>query len=186
MEKILTINGIEYIQKAEYDKAQQDVENIKQMVSSSIADLTGLLGTQKVVSKEKEEKPVPQGYVAKRNKDLQIRVAGQKIYKIINMDESGHFYGKPNKKLIFDVRDVIAINKQYNNKTTKESIQKMSKDFSLPIDTIHRIIYNIDQNTFIDYVKEYLSSVNEIKIKNKKVSTQNNPQKRKEGGYYTV
>lgn len=44
--KILDIGGIEYIQKEEYDKAKKDIDNIKQLVSSSIAGLNDFLGTQ--------------------------------------------------------------------------------------------------------------------------------------------
>ena len=54
--KILDIGGIEYIQKTEYDKAQKDIDNIKQLVSSSIAGLNDFLGTQ-VIAQSVAQKP---------------------------------------------------------------------------------------------------------------------------------
>ena len=53
--KILDIGGIEYIQKAEYDKAKKDINNIKQLVSSSIAGLNDFLVAQnpKQIKKER-------------------------------------------------------------------------------------------------------------------------------------
>ena len=40
-----------------------------------------------------------------------------------------------------------------------------------------------DNKIIKPYIKQYLSSVNDIKIKAKEIQTQNNPQKRKEMGY---
>ena len=190
MDKILEINGIKYIQKSEYDKAKRDVDNIKQLVSSSIAGLNNFLSNQVVAQpiKQTVKKPAkkttkqPKGH-SLRNPYLQLRVGGQKPYKIIKMDKQGYLFGKPNRKLIFDIRDVMQINKRYNSSTNKKDIEKMAKDYQLPVDTIHRIIYNIDNNIFKPYIAEYLSSVNDIKLKAKHIQTQNNPQKRKEMGY---
>lgn len=195
MDKILTINGVEYIQKAEYDKAKKDVDNIKQLVSSSIAGLNDFLGTQviaqsvaqkpKQIKKEIKKASTKETGYALRNPKLKIRKSGQREYHIIRMDKSGNFWGKPNKKLIFDIHDVMAVNKRYSSQTSKDDIVKMARDCQLPVDTIHRIIYNLDKNIFKPYIKEWLSSVNDIKIKTKKITVQNNPQKRKEMGIYS-
>lgn len=186
MDKILEINGIKYIQKSEYDKVKKDVDNIKQLVSSSIAGLNDFLGNQviaqPIVQKPKQEIKKPTGY-SLRNPKLKIRKSGQREYHIIRMDKVGHFWGKPNKKLIFDVRNVIEINKRYNSSTTRKDVDKMARDCQLPVDTVHRIIYNLDKGILKPYIKEYLSSVNDIKIKAKHMQVQNNPQKRKEMGY---
>ena len=189
--KILDIGGIEYIQKAEYDKAQKDIDSIKQLVSSSIAGLNDFLGAQviaqkpKQIKKEIKEAPKREGCYALRNPKLKIRKSGQREYHIIRMDKTGNFWGKPNKKLIFDIHDVMAINKRYNSQTSKDDIAKMARDCQLPVDTTYRIIYNLDKNILKPYIKEWLSAVNDIKIKIKKISVQNNPQKRKEMGIYS-
>ena len=189
--KILDIGGIEYIQKTEYDKAQKDIDSIKQLVSSSIAGLNDFLGAQviaqkpKQIKKEIKEAPKREGCYALRNPKLKIRKSGQREYHIIRMDKTGNFWGKPNKKLIFDIHDVMAINKRYSSQTSKDDIAKMARDCQLPVDTIYRIIYNLDKNILKPYIKEWLSSVNDIKIKTKKISVQNNPQKRKEMGIYS-
>ena len=189
--KILDIGGIEYIQKAEYDKAQKDIDSIKQLVSSSIAGLNDFLGAQviaqkpKQIKKEIKEAPKREGCYALRNPKLKIRKSGQREYHIIRMDKTGNFWGKPNKKLIFDIHDVMAINKRYSSQTSKDDIAKMARDCQLPVDTIYRIIYNLDKNILKPYIKEWLSAVNDIKIKTKKISVQNNPQKRKEMGIYS-
>ena len=185
--KILDIGGIEYIQKTEYDKAQKDIDNIKQLVSSSIAGLNDFLVAQnpKQIKKEIKEAPKREGCYALRNPKLKIRKSGQREYHIIRMDKKGNFWGKPNKKLIFDIHDVMAINKRYSSQTSKDDIAKMARDCQLPVDTIYRIIYNLDKNILKPYIKEWLSAVNDIKIKTKKISVQNNPQKRKEMGIYS-
>ena len=185
--KILDIGGIEYIQKTEYDKAQKDIDNIKQLVSSSIAGLNDFLVAQnpKQIKKEIKEAPKRKGCYALRNPKLKIRKSGQREYHIIRMDKKGNFWGKPNKKLIFDIHDVMAINKRYSSQTSKDDIAKMARDCQLPVDTIYRIIYNLDKNILKPYIKEWLSAVNDIKIKTKKISVQNNPQKRKEMGIYS-
>ena len=185
--KILDIGGIEYIQKEEYDKAQKDIDNIKQLVSSSIAGLNDFLVAQnpKQIKKEIKEAPKREGCYALRNPKLKIRKSGQREYHIIRMDKKGNFWGKPNKKLIFDIHDVMAINKRYSSQTSKDDIAKMARDCQLPVDTIYRIIYNLDKNILKPYIKEWLSAVNDIKIKTKKISVQNNPQKRKEMGIYS-
>ena len=185
--KILDIGGIEYIQKTEYDKAKKDIDNIKQLVSSSIAGLNDFLVAQnpKQIKKEIKEAPKREGCYALRNPKLKIRKSGQREYHIIRMDKKGNFWGKPNKKLIFDIHDVMAINKRYSSQTSKDDIAKMARDCQLPVDTIYRIIYNLDKNILKPYIKEWLSAVNDIKIKTKKISVQNNPQKRKEMGIYS-
>ena len=185
--KILDIGGIEYIQKTEYDKAQKDIDNIKQLVSSSIAGLNDFLVAQnpKQIKKEIKEAPKRKGCYALRNPKLKIRKSGQREYHIIRMDKTGNFWGKPNKKLIFDIHDVMAINKRYSSQTSKDDVAKMARDCQLPVDTIYRIIYNLDKNILKPYIKEWLSAVNDIKIKTKKISVQNNPQKRKEMGIYS-
>ena len=189
--KILDIGGIEYIQKTEYDKAKKDIDNIKQLVSSSIAGLNDFLGTQviaqnpKQIKKEIKEAPKREGCYALRNPKLKIRKSGQREYHIIRMDKTGNFWGKPNKKLIFNIHDVMAINKRYSSQTSKDDVAKMARDCQLPVDTTYRIIYNLDKNILKPYIKEWLSTVNDIKIKTKKTLVQNNPQKRKEMGIYS-
>lgn len=185
--KILDIGGIEYIQKAEYDKAQKDIDSIKQLVSSSIAGLNDFLVAQnpKQIKKEIKEAPKREGCYALRNPKLKIRKSGQREYHIIRMDKKGNFWGKPNKKLIFNIHDVMAINKRYSSQTSKDDVAKMARDCQLPVDTTYRIIYNLDKNILKPYIKEWLSAVNDIKIKTKKISVQNNPQRRKEMGIYS-
>ena len=185
--KILDIGGIEYIQKTEYDKAKKDINNIKQLVSSSIAGLNDFLVAQnpKQIKKEIKEATKREGCYALRNPKLKIRKSGQREYHIIRMDKTGNFWGKPNKKLIFNIHDVMAINKRYSSQTSKDDVAKMARDCQLPVDTTYRIIYNLDKNILKPYIKEWLSSVNDIKIKTKKISVQNNPQKRKEMGIYS-
>lgn len=185
--KILDIGGIEYIQKTEYDKAKKDIDNIKQLVSSSIAGLNDFLVAQnpKQIKKEIKEAPKRKGCYALRNPKLKIRKSGQREYHIIRMDKTGNFWGKPNKKLIFNIHDVMAINKRYSSQTSKDDVAKMARDCQLPVDTTYRIIYNLDKNIFKPYIKEWLSAVNDIKIKTKKTSVQNNPQKRKEMSIYS-
>ena len=189
--KILDIGGIEYIQKEEYDKAKKDIDNIKQLVSSSIAGLNDFLGAQvivqnpKQIKKEIKEAPKREDCYALRNPKLKIRKSGQREYHIIIMDKIGNFWGKPNKKLIFNIHDVMAINKRYSSQTSKDDVAKMARDCQLPVDTTYRIIYNLDKKIFKPYIKEWLSAVNDIKIKTKKISVQNNPQKREEMGIYS-
>lgn len=190
--KILDIGGIEYIQKAEYDKAKKDVDNVKQLVSASIAGLNDFLGAQlpnqsipQKIEQETKKEVKHEDVYSQRSKHLKIRVSGQRKYKILRMSEDGHFYAFPNVELVFDVRDVIEINKRYNSSTTKKDVKKIARDCQLPVDIVHRIIYNLDIGVLKPYIKEYLSSVNNIKIKAKKIETQNNPQKRKEAGIYS-
>lgn len=191
MDKILEINGVEYIQKAEYDKAKSDVDNIKQLVSSSIAGLNDFLGAQlpnQAVNQEIEVETTKVQHTnlySQRSKNLKIRIAGQREYKILRMSDDGYFYAFPNVELVFDIRDVMDINKRYNSSTSKKDVKKMAKDRNLPIDIIHRIIYNLDIGVLKPYIKQYLSSVNDIKVKAKEKAVENNPQKRKEAGIYS-
>lgn len=191
MDKILEINGVEYIQKAEYDKAKSDVDNIKQLVSSSIVGLNDFLGAQlpnQAVNQEIEletTKVQHTNLYSQRSKNLKIRISGQREYKILRMSDDGYFYAFPNVELVFDIRDVMDINKRYNSSTSKKDVKKMAKDRNLPIDIIHRIIYNLDIGVLKPYIKQYLSSVNDIKVKAKEKAVENNPQKRKEAGIYS-
>ena len=180
MKKVINIDGIAYIQKAEYDKAKKDVDTIKKMVASSIVDLSDFLNNQST-AQPKDEKE----YYSKRNSSLKIRQLGQRLYKISYMDDKGRLFSVSGRKIKFTIKDVMAIQKIYNSKTTKADTVQMSKQFNLSVDIIHRIIYNIDYNIFDEYIKKYLSSVNDIKIKKKEIETQNNPEKRKESGIYS-
>ena len=186
MEKILTINGIEYIQKAEYDKAKQDVDNIKQLVSHSIAGLNDFLSNQSIAQSNTQTttKPTKKTDIySKRNPNLKIRVSGVRKYSIRRVDPKGYLHSNPNDRILqFTIKDVIEIQKLYKSATTKEDLKKWSKKFNIPLDGIYRIIYKIDENIFAPFMKEYLSQANDIQIKPKKIETQNNPEKRKELG----
>lgn len=199
MDKILEINGIQYIQKAEYDKAQKDLQNVKTIVSTSIANLTGFLNNTPVtqaaddtVTKETKEvtnkpgrKPSRRHY-SLRNEDLIIYSGETRLYSGLYMDEDGFLYGGGNgRRLKFTIRQVITINKEYSSATTHKDISRWAKNFKLSVNVLYRIIYNIDKGVFVDLIKEYLSSANNIQIKQKPVEEQNNPQKRKEAGIYS-
>ena len=203
MDKILEINGIKYIQKAEYDKAQKDLKNVKKIVSASIANLTGFLNDESVDAKPKVAKAtvakttVSKKTVAKkpttkrskvyslRSKHLSLYPSEIAIYSDLKMNKDGEFHGYHNRPLKFNIRHVISINKEYCSSTTTKDVAKWAREFGFTMNTIHRIIYNLDHGTFVDFIKEYLSSANDISIKHKQVETQNNPQKRKEAGIYS-
>ena len=175
MDKVININGVEYIQKSEYDKAKKDADTIRQIVSSSIADLSNYVNNQSVAQSINQ-------VFSQRSKHLQIRIAGQKIYNISKMTKDGVFFSNPNqRKLIFTIK----VNKQYNEDTTKKDVKKMADDMELPIDTIHRIIYNIDKDTFAKYEKEFLSDIN-TKIERKPAPVENNPEKRRESVLFST
>ena len=179
MDKVININGVEYIQKSEYDKAKKDADTIRQIVSSSIADLSNYVNNQSVAQSINQ-------VFSQRSKHLQIRIAGQKIYNINKMTKDGIFFSNPNqRKLIFTIKDVLKINKKYNKDTTKKDVKKMADDMELPIDTIHRIIYNIDKDTFTKYEKEFLSDIN-TKIERKPAPVENNPEKRRESVLFST
>ena len=194
MDKVIKINDIEYIRKSEYDKAKKDVDNIKQLVSSSIAGLNDFLGNQVIaqsvtqiteqpITKKERQSYKQKKVTSKRSKNLVFRKGAQQLYKIEKMDKDGHFYTWKNKKCNFSIRDVIGIQKIYDSKIDNKKIEKIAKRYSLSVDIIQRIIYNIDANIFDEHIREYLSSANDIEVKPKTVEQQNNPQKRKEAGY---
>lgn len=178
MDKILTINGVEYIQKSEYDKAQKDIDTIRQIVSSSVADLNNHVNGQLIAKSVNQT-------LSQRSKHLQIRISGQRIYHIKRMEQDGTLFSFPNRKMIFSIKDVLKINKRYNENTTKKDIKQISKDTKIPVDTIHRIIYNIDKGTFAEYEKEFLSDIN-TKIERKQAPVENNPEKRRESVLFST
>lgn len=176
MDKVININGVEYIKKAEYDKAKKDADNIKKIVSSSIADLSNLIGAQKIVKSNQ--------VFSKRNQDLQLRQIGAQVYHMGAMDKNGTLYTFQNRKMSITIKDVIKVDKLYNESTTKEDIRVMSKEIGITEDKIHRIIYNLDKGIFKEYIDEFLSEIN-TKIERKPAPVENNPEKRRESVLYS-
>lgn len=180
MDDILIINGVKYVKESQIAEMQQNLQNIKKIVNSALADVNSLAGNQ--LSNHKIEKSVPQ---VKRDIALVLRKAGKKPYKIKRIDDEGNFYSIHNRKLIFTIKDVLEVRKEFSINTTNQDIEQFSKKISLTIDNIHRIIYNLEIGTFDKYINQWLKSVNDINIKHQSRPIENNPQKRREAGIYS-
>ena len=172
MEKIININGVDYIRKSEYDKAKKDADIIRQAISSSLADLSNCLDNQSNTQKNMK-------VFSERSKQLQLRQIATHPYQLGRMEKDGTLYSIQNRKMVFTIKDVIKIDKRYDASTTKKDIKSMSKDFNISEDTIHRIIYNLDKNIFKEYTKKFLVDIN-MEIVRKPAPVQNNPEKRRE------
>lgn len=189
MEDTLVINGVTYIRQSQVAEMEQNLENIRQIVNSALNDVSALVNGQsvvqsnnqvtKTVTKKKVEAPK-----IKRDIALKIREAMMVPYEISRMDNSGNFYSIHNRKYVFNMRDVLLIRKEFGINTTSRDIKKLSEKMSLGDNNIHRIIYNLEIGTFDKYIKEWLESVNEVKVTGHHAPVENNPQKRKESGMY--
>lgn len=185
MEDTLVINGITYIRQSHVAEMEQNLENIRQIVNSALNDVNALVNGQSVaqlnnqVTKKKVEAPK-----IKHNIALKLRESKMIPYEISKMDSLGNFYSIHNRKYVFTMKDVLLIRKEFDTNTTNRDIKKLSEKMSLDDNNIHRIIYNLEIGTFDKYIKEWLESVNEIKVTGHRAFVENNPQKRKESGMY--
>ena len=184
MEDTLVINGVTYIRQSQVAEMEQNLENIRQIVNLALNDVSALVNGQnnqvtKTVTNKKNEVPK-----IKRDIALKIRESTMVPYEISRMDNSGNFYSIHNRKYVFTMKDVLLVRKEFGINTTNHDIKKLSEKMSLDINNIHRIIYNLEIGTFDKYIKEWLESVNEVKITGNHAPVENNPQKRKESGVY--
>lgn len=187
MEDILEINGVTYIKKSQVEEMEQNLAHIKKIVNSALADVSALVNNQPITEpvKKAATKKTESAPKLKRKIALRLRQAAQRPYKIKQMDDSGNFYSKHNRKFVFTIKDVLLVRKEFGVTTTDKDVKVLSKKLSLSIDNIHRIIYNLEIGTFDNYIKEWLTSVNEVKVTGRHAPIENNPQKRKESGVYT-
>ena len=185
MEDTLVINGVTYIRQSQVAEMEQNLENIRQIVNSALNDVSALVNSQSVVQSNNQvtKKKIKTPKI-KRDISLKIREATMVPYEISRMDNSGNFYSIHNRKYIFTMKDVLLIRKEFGINTTNHDIKKLSEKMSLGINNIHRIIYNLEIGTFDKYIKEWLESVNEVKVTGHHAPVENNPQKRKESGIY--
>ena len=182
MEDKLEINGIEYIKKSKMEEMERDLENIKKMANSMISQLNVLVGNQPAA--QPTEQQTKRKYNLKSaDEPLKLRKAAEQEYKIKTLDKDGNFYSIHNRKFIFKIQDVLAIRKEYSNKTTNGDVVKLAKSLDMDVTSVQRIIYNLDIHVFDNFIKQWLKSANDIEIVQKTTEVQNNPQKRKEFGY---
>ena len=103
MEDILEINGVTYIKKSQVEEMEQNLAHIKKIVNSALADVSALVNNQPITEpvKKAATKKIESAPKLKRKIALRLRQAAQRPYKIKQMDDSGNFYSKHNRKFVF-------------------------------------------------------------------------------------
>lgn len=185
MDKVININGVEYIQKAEYDKAKNDIDTIRKFVSSSITDLSKLVNVAPLTQKSEQlitqvsGKSVIQRH-SKRSKHIKFNGTNGQKYSIENMNKEGKFsLHEQRRPLDFSIHEVAIIDKRYTETMTMNDVKQLARELHISSHTVMRIIYNIDAGVFDTYINLYISQLNKKIDFNKEIPIENNPEKRR-------
>lgn len=142
--KTININGIEYVQKKELDKlknqktfTKKDLETMKQSILETIDEFD----TTKKTYKGRRDgtqvfKPSPS--------ILPITING--------ITEDGRFMLKRGRTSKYTLKQVKFLKKQISKKTTYGDIRKFSTVLGLRNDMVRKLIYNINEGVFDDYI----------------------------------
>ena len=142
--KTININGIEYVQKKELDKlknqktfTKKDLETMKQSILETIDEFD----TTKKTYKGRRDgtqvfKPSPS--------ILPITIKG--------ITEDGRFMLKRGRTSKYTLKQVKFLKKQISKKTAFGEIRKFSAVLGLRNDMVRKLIYNINEGVFDDYI----------------------------------
>lgn len=192
----INLNGIEYVRKdkiaklekqkktAERDKlqAEKELQVIKDIIGKSFSELKNLIDDDVL----HVEQNATLSWTNKRANDKYVVCNSHKTIPYIKlMDKDGNFYNKYNRQLAFSVTDVIKVQQDITDDMTVAQARIIRKKLDLSAYFFGVIVYNIQQHTFDKYIEEFQSSL-APKIQKVSLPPQNNPEKREEGGYYSI
>lgn len=134
---------------------------------------------------EKAKTSPSRGAYAKGSDTFKPYASSHSPYVITSMSEDGSLYAYKHGKIIVNIHQVIQIKLRVVDKTvTVDRAKQVASDIGIPYDTFNRIVYNIQIGTFNEYMAEWRNRINETPISKMPIKTQNNPEKRREQGYY--
>ena len=190
--EIINLNGVEYVKRSriaeiekERDAAQKDLDAIRQIVGSSLRDVSNVLSkTEEVQPKQEEQKvrKINRRANRKPNDLFEPLESSQRLFQIRYMDNDGKFFTNNNKPLLVTIKHVLEVQKFLHMKVTNQEVDALAKKFGLNYQIVHRLVWNYQQHTFDKYITQWNKMTQPVVgMKNRPV--QNNPEKRREMGY---
>ena len=193
--EIINLNGVEYVKRSrivdiekERDVAQKDLEAIRQIVGSSLKDVSNVLSkTDDIKQKVELEEPKPRKINRRPNRkpnDLfEPLESSCRPFQIRYMNKEGKFFTANNKPLLVTIKHVLELQKFLHMKVTNYEVDELAKKFDLNYQIVHRLVWNYQQHIFDKYIAQWNKMTQPVVgMKNKPI--QNNPEKRREMGIY--
>ena len=174
MDDILQINGKSY-----YSKNMVDREINRQIRSRLIK--TGNFTDKfinSVLEPENKGKHYGRGHPRPQSAKLEFNSNSKQLYKPIDVDSSGiikHRVGTYD----WNINDLYYIKKNISSDMTYKDANDIAKFLELSLQTVSRLIWNLNTGVFDKTFQEYENKL----YGRKKLPLENNPQKRKENGY---
>lgn len=167
--------------KAQKDKAEQDLKNIQTIVGNAFKGLDGLIGLKQSVP---EKKTASTGKKYKnRDRLFEPASSAQMLWKISDIDMDGSFYGVGRRKLKVSIKDVFKLKEIYHKGLTYGEVSDLQEELGLDYQMMHRLIYNYEKNIFDKWMVRW-NSMTQPKVGMQHKPLVNNPEKRKESGYF--
>ena len=200
MEDIITINGIEYIRKdciqeKDYDVLMKNLNNILDNAHKEISSLIDSYDSENGITPKSSRlveggvttspKPKRKRRKYRRGSDVfEPNDFAKKEYKILGVNDDWTFRILGSTKSGFSIKQIIKVrNKILNNTISMDEAKQIAKECDFSYSVFMKVFYNIKIGTFDKYIKDYIQTLEANKpLKKKKVTIQNNPQKRKEMG----
>lgn len=149
--KTVNINGIEYVQKKELDNlkkrvskksfTKEDLDEIKAKVMKTFDDF------------EDASTSMPQrGRGKNSNVVFKPSPTSQTLIDVHGVNDKGKFILKRGNTSKYTIRDVKFLKSHINKRTTHEDVRNLSKVLGLRREMVRKLIYNINEGTFDDYI----------------------------------
>lgn len=140
-----------------------------------------ILSQRKPVAKKSRSYKKGTDIFTVHHKNAQLR------YKIDGMDETGTFYINGVSNFHLNIHQVLKVKSRVCDKTiTINRAKQIAQDIGISYNVLLRVAYNIDIGYFDKYIYAWNNRCSNINTSVSKpaVKIQNNPEKRREQGYY--
>lgn len=187
---IINLNGVEYVKKDKIAQLESDKKNLERKIQS-IKEIIGVsFDDIKIATDEEDTLHIQKDGSLKRvnmkdNEIYVIRDSCKKIQKIKMMTSDGDFLSYGNRILAYNIRDVLKVQQETQTPITVADARALRKKLDLSPYAFSMIMYNLEQHVFDKYINDF-HAAQRPKLGHNALPVQNNPEKRKEGGYYNI
>lgn len=182
-----TMTHVKALKQKLHDKVlnNDDLKSLSETLGVTLPFIHRLIYNIMEGTFEKTKTSPHRGAYAKGDDIFKPYASSHLPYVITSMSEDGSLYAYKHGKIIVNIHQVIQIKLRAVDKDiTVDRAKQVASDLGIPYDTFNRIVYNIQIGTFDEYMSEWRIRINETPISKMPIKTQNNPEKRREQGYY--